>query len=302
MRSIAAGLAASVRAGARIAAATLVEARDGLPAPLGTTMSIDARGGIGGNIGAGCHEAEIVDAALAVLNGAPERVLDFVLDDDLLDGSVCGARLRVALWLPRAEHLPMLDAIADGSATATIAVAGHRITVAAKRPLAVVGATDLAAELTRFARAMDFSVTLIDPRPPFTERVRHPDAERILVAWPDAVLPSLLDERTPLVVLSHDVKIDLPAIRAALATATPYIGLLGSRRAQRARREMLAREGFGSGDLQRISGPAGLDLGALTSAQTALSILAEMLAVVNGRGAAPLRALDGSIHRDPVLR
>jgi xanthine dehydrogenase accessory factor len=116
-------------------------------------------------------------------------------------------------------------------------------------------------------------------------------------AWADEYLPGALSERTPIVVLSHDVKFDLPALRCALQSNAPYIGLLGSRRTQAARRVALQDEGFDEAALARLHGPAGLDLGGVTVAETALSILAEIVAVRRGGEGAPLTRANGAIHR-----
>jgi xanthine dehydrogenase accessory factor len=116
-------------------------------------------------------------------------------------------------------------------------------------------------------------------------------------AWPDEYLPEALNARTPLIVLSHDPKFDLPALRCALNSEAPYVGLLGSRRSQNARRASLRDEGFDQGALARIAGPAGLDIGGVTVAETALSILAEIVAVRRGGGGSPLRVSPGAIHR-----
>jgi xanthine dehydrogenase accessory factor len=147
------------------------------------------------------------------------------------------------------------------------------------------------------ARRLDFNVFVIDPRPTYATRERIPDAFEIVRAWPDDYLPAMLSERTPVVVLSHDPKFDLPALRCALNSDAPYIGLLGSRRSQAARRASLREAGFGETALARIHGPVGLDLGGVTVAETALSILAEIVAECRGGEGLPLRTARGAIHR-----
>jgi len=160
----------------------------------------------------------------------------------------------------------------------------------------LVGATDLAAHLTRAANASDFSVTIVDPRPAFATTKRHSDARRVLVAWPDEALPSLLSDTSAIVVVAHDAKIDLPALRCALQSDVAYVGLLGSRRSQSVRGKSLRELGYSADTLARIHGPTGLDVGAISNAQVACSILAEMLSVLNDRSAAPLRSVPGPIH------
>ncbi|HXM08033.1 MAG TPA: XdhC family protein, partial [Candidatus Acidoferrum sp.] len=121
--------------------------------------------------------------------------------------------------------------------------------------------------------------------------------DEVVVAWPEDALPALLDDRTPLLVLSHDPKIDLPALRCGLRSRAPYVGLLGSRRAQRSRRDALLEDGFEPNEVDRIQGPAGLDLGGVTVAETALSIVAEIVAKSRGGAGTPLSATQLPIHR-----
>ncbi|HYL27839.1 MAG TPA: XdhC family protein, partial [Candidatus Nitrosotalea sp.] len=170
-----------------------------------------------------------------------------------------------------------------------------------KGRLILVGATAVAAELAMLARRLDYDTIVIDPRPSYATADRIPDATEILRAWPDDVLPNLLSAATPIVVLSHDAKFDLPALRCALQSNAPYIGLLGSRRSQAARRATLGEEGFDESALARIHGPVGLDLGGVTVAETALSILAEIVADHRGGEGAPLRAAGGAIHRPRAM-
>ena len=296
MREAYAAIAQRLRSGVPFAAATLLETRHAKPALPGTSIVVDADGSFIGNIGAGCHEGELIETALAALERGEERVVEFSLDDEVLDGSVCGATLSAAVWLPSEPFLETADAIVRGEKTVRFSCAGQEIEIAPLRRLIVVGATLLASHVAAIARSCDFEVTLMDPRPPFATRERHPHAGRILVAWPQDELPRLLSSADAVVIIAHDAKIDMPAIRCALASPVPYIGVLGSRRAQRARAALLSGEGYTAEVLARIHGPAGLDLGATFNAQTACSIVAEMLAVLNARSGAPLRLGDTAIH------
>ena len=297
MRDIYEAIARRLCAGESFAVATLVATSGSAPSPIGTSILVDGDGSFLGNIGAGCHEAHIVEAARIALRGDGEAELHFGLRDELLDGSACGAVLTVAVWLPLPSFALTAELIAKGLERVTFSVGAHVLTIEPMRRLVVAGATSLAAELTRMARAADFHVTVVDPRPGFATRSRQPDAGALIVGWPQDALPSLLDDRTSLVVLSHDVKIDLPAIRCGLEANVPYVGALGSRRAQSARREELAHLGYGADALHRIRGPVGLDIGATTEGQIACAILAELLAVLNRRLALPL--CDG-LSRQPL--
>ena len=118
---------------------------------------------------------------------------------------------------------------------------------------------------------------MVDPRTAFGTRERFPRAT-LIHDWPDVALTNLqLDRRTAVVVLSHDAKLDEPALAAALRSECFYIGALGSRRTQESRRRRLAEEGFGESELARIHGPVGLDIGALTTPEMAISIMGEII-------------------------
>ena len=296
MREIYGEIADRLRNGLPCAVATLVAARQAAPASIGTSILVDSDGSFLGNIGAGCHEAELVESARAALRDGSPRTIDFDVTDELLDGSSCGAFLTVGIWLPDPGFAAVADRIVAGEEPVDFACGAHIIRIERKRRLVLVGATDLAAHLTRAANASDFSVTVVDPRPAFATTRRHSDAHCVLVAWPDDVLPSLLSDTSAIVVVAHDAKIDLPALRCALESDVAYIGLLGSRRSQSVRGKSLQELGYSAGTLARIHGPAGLDVGAISNAQVACSILAEILTVLNDRSAAQLRSFPGPIH------
>lgn len=295
MREIYAEIASRLREGRPCAVATLIATRNASPAPIGTSILIDADGSFTGNIGAGCHESDIVEAARLTLRDEVNRVLEFDMHDELIDGSACGASLEVAIWKPAPEFASTAEQIVAGEETVLFSCAARVVAIAPKRRLLVVGATHLASHLARLARACDFHVTVIDPRPAFATRVRQPDADDLMVAWPNDPLPRLLESADAVVVLAHDVKIDLPALRCALDSHVPYIGALGSRRSQQARRSALSELGYDEPALERIRGPVGLDVGSVTDAQISCSIVAEMLGVLNARSGRPLK--DGLLIR-----
>jgi xanthine dehydrogenase accessory factor len=166
--------------------------------------------------------------------------------------------------------------------------------------LLVFGAVDTAEALCAAAKKLGWTTIVADARPRFATRERLPSADEIIVAWPaDAIAQLEPDARTAVVVLTHDEKFDVPALAGALATEAFYVGALGSRRAQASRRERLLEAGVAEADLDRIAGPCGLDIGAETSPETAISILAEMLATRAGRDGGRLRDAAGSIHVAP---
>jgi xanthine dehydrogenase accessory factor len=163
--------------------------------------------------------------------------------------------------------------------------------------LLVYGAVDTAEALCRAAKQLGWTTIVADARSRFATRERVPSADELLVAWPDEAIAHVRpDLGTAVVVLTHDDKFDLPLLTAALASDAFYVGALGSRRNQERRRELLRAEGVSEADLDRISGPCGLDIGAESPAETALSTLAEILAVRAGRTGGSLKHSAHRIH------
>jgi xanthine dehydrogenase accessory factor len=144
--------------------------------------------------------------------------------------------------------------------------------------MVVIGAVHISQALAPMARQLDLDVTIIDPRTAFATPERFPNVP-VLVEWPDAALPRLgLDRYTALLALTHDPKIDDPALTAALRAECFYIGALGSKKTHARRVERLMQAGFAETDLARIHAPIGLDIGAVSPAEIAVSILAEVVA------------------------
>ena len=167
--------------------------------------------------------------------------------------------------------------------------------------LLVYGAIDTAEALCRGAKLLGWTAIVADARARFATRERIPSADELLVAWPDEAIATVQpDVGTAIIVLTHDDKFDLPMLQAALASEAFYIGALGSRRNQERRRGLLLEAGVPERDLERINGPAGLDIGAESPAETALSMLAEMLAVRVGRPGGALRDAKTRIHAEPL--
>jgi xanthine dehydrogenase accessory factor len=163
--------------------------------------------------------------------------------------------------------------------------------------LVVFGAVDTAEKLCGMAKLLGWTTIVADARAKFATPERLPSADQIIVAWPEeAILQIAPDHQTAVVVLTHDDKFDVPAIKGALETDAFYIGALGSRRNQEKRRERLLEAGVPEAQLARISGPCGLDLGADSQPETAISILAEALAVRAGRDGGKLEQARGRIH------
>jgi len=164
--------------------------------------------------------------------------------------------------------------------------------------LIAFGAVDFAAALCRLARAAGWRPFVVDPRARFAQPARFPDAEEVVAAWPEEAFTQLggIDRATAIAVLTHDPKLDDAALIIALRSQAGYIGAMGSRRAQESRRERLLAKGVTDEELERISAPIGLDLGALTAEETALSIMGEIVAMRHGRAGGRLAHSQGRIH------
>ena len=164
--------------------------------------------------------------------------------------------------------------------------------------LVVFGAVDFAAALCRIAKAAGWRPFVIDPRARFATPERFPEAEAVIAEWPAEALAQIggIDRATYLAVLTHDPKLDDAALLAALDSDAPYIGAMGSRRAQAKRRERLVAAGVSDTQLERVAAPIGLDLGGISAEETAVSIMAELIAVRNGRDGGRLSTASGRIH------
>lgn len=188
---------------------------------------------------------------------------------------------------------------AERSETREVGETSLFVDVIAPAPrLVVFGAVDYAAALCRLARAAGWRPFVCDPRSQFATPERFPDAEQVIAAWPEEAFARAggIDRATYVAVLTHDPKLDDAALSIALRSEAPYVGAMGSRRAQAHRRERLLAAGLDEELLERIAAPIGLDLGAVSAEETALSIMAEVVAVRNGRDGGRLSNAAGRIH------
>ncbi len=219
----------------------------------------------------------------------------------VLDGDAIGAKLLLRPEQPALGSLgdteldrnAARDALAlldqERSESRAYDVNGAEVTVLIETfpppaHLIIVGAVHTGIPLATCAKQLGFRVTVVDPRAAFATPERFPHADELIVEWPDEALPRLrLDRSTYVVVLTHDPKLDDPAVRTALAHPVRYVGAIGSAKTQAKRREKLRDDGVAEADLQRIHGPVGLALGSKTPGEIAISILAEMIAVRRGQ-------------------
>jgi xanthine dehydrogenase accessory factor len=169
-----------------------------------------------------------------------------------------------------------------------------------RRPrLVVFGAVDTAEHLCAAAAALGWRTVVVDARAKLATKERIPSADELMVGWPDDALATIQpDHATAVVVLTHEDRFDVPALIGSLASDAYYVGALGSRRQQDRRRKQLLEEGLTEEEIERISGPSGLDIGAITPSETAVSILAEILATRAGREGGRLQTAKGRIHAE----
>ena len=315
--------------GERFAVATVVATRRSAPRPVGSKLAVSEAGELAGSVSGGCVENEVYGVAREVLEGAPPQLLSYGISDDqaLSVGLPCGGEIDVFVQEPdpallervldvvaREERAVVLtdlqtggqqlvrDAELERGHSRVLELDGRRTFADVYGPpprLLVFGAVDTAEALCRAAKAIGWRTIVADARAKFTTPERIPSADELLVAWPDEALAQVRpDHATAVAVLTHDDRFDIPALQGALAGEAFYVGALGSRRNQARRRERLLEAGVPEEAVDRISGPAGLDIGADSPAETALSILAEIMAVRAGRSGGPLKEAPGRIHAE----
>ncbi|MCW6533846.1 XdhC family protein [Sphingomonas lycopersici] len=296
--------AAKAWKGAPMALATVISTWGSAPRPRGSHMLVHADGRFEGSVSGGCVEGDILDTAARVIAGAPFQLKHYgVADANAWEvGLPCGGQISVLVQSVTAQGFPpdLFEQIgaarADGRAldiftdlasglSGVEPVAGEAFVnrYDAPRRLLIVGAVQIAQSLVALARSLGIATVVIDPRGRFLTEERFPDTT-LDDRWPDdAVAAYHPGPATAVVVLSHDPKIDDPALIAALAAGAGYVGALGSRRSHAARRERLTEAGISSLMLDRIDAPVGLDIGAIGPAEIALSIAAAIVARFNGQ-------------------
>jgi xanthine dehydrogenase accessory factor len=302
-----------VKAGKRAALATVIETWGSAPRRVGAQLVVSGEGAMEGSVSGGCVEGAVVIEALEVLEDGGTRVLEYgVSDGDAFAvGLACGGNIRVLVEPVGAGGMPveMLEALVaaraartqiayvvslDGSSRALVED-GHadrfRLDrsgvsqdgaqfIAVHNPplrLVIVGGVHIAQHLVDMAQATGFDAWVIDPREAFGSADRFPDAH-VVNEWPDEALAQIgVDARTGVVLLTHDPKLDDPALQIALGSDAFYIGALGSKRTHASRVARMGEAGFDVDTIARIHGPVGLNIGASGPAEIAVSILAQMI-------------------------
>ncbi len=307
--------------GQAVALATVVATRRSAPRPLGSKLAVSETGDLAGSVSGGCVESDVAVQAREVLEtGRPKLISYGIADEDAWEvGLPCGGEIdvfveRIEDELPDPATPQVIFTVIDGdragerwvstngevTRTQVLEQDGEQVFAEVLGPpprLLVFGAVDLAEALCRAAKGLGWRTVVADARARFATPERIPSADELLVAWPEDALQRFEpDDRTAVVVLTHEDRWDVPALAGALASNAFYVGALGSRRTQARRREQLLETGVSEEQLDRLCGPAGLDLGAGTPGETALSILAEILAVRAGREGGRLRASSERIH------
>ncbi len=288
-----------------LALATVVSTWGSAPRPRGSHMLVHADGRFEGSVSGGCVESDILQTAADVIAGAPFQLRNYGVADAAAweVGLPCGGEIAVMVQPVSAAGFDpeLFDRIAEArdhgqALTVTTDLAtGHSDLRPVEtgevfvnrydppRRLLIVGAVQIAQALAALATTLGIDTTVIDPRARFLTEERFPGVT-LDDRWPDEAIEALKPgPSTAVVTLSHDIKIDDPALIAALASNAPYVGALGSRRSHAARRGRLAAAGLSAVQIDRIDAPVGIDIGAIGPSEIALSIAAAMVGAFHDR-------------------
>lgn len=309
-----------------IALATVVETWGSSPRPLGSKMVVTRSGKMAGSVSNGCIEGAVFEEAQKVLKAHEPKVAAFGVADDVAFsvGLACGGHIEVFIQPLAPVHEQLIELLEEnrpatlrtnlitGEATVSDGTPsgselarreGDWFVEPFRRParLIIVGAIHIAIPLHRLAKLMGYRVTVVDARAKFATKERFPEADELVVAWPDEAMSNItLDNSTYVVILTHDPKFDLPALRSVLGKDVGYIGAIGSRKTNENRFAALRAEGFTEDQLSRVHGPVGLDLGGRGAEETALGIMAEITAVRFGGSGSFMREVRAKPSSSPA--
>ncbi|MDJ0335809.1 XdhC family protein [Salinibacterium sp. G-O1] len=299
MFDIAERILEAVDAGRTLAVATAISIDGSAPRTTGSSMAFDGETVIG-SIAGGCVEGSVVETCDLVLQDGVARTVEFGVSDETAFnvGLTCGGQLRIHV---QAVTPAIVAALRDRSPITSIICEGDDVEVFVEHPpiqrrMIIFGAMEFSAALAPAAAALGYRVTVCDPRPLFATSARFPTAE-VVVSWPtDYLAATDVDEQTVICILSHDARFDAELVAMALELPVAYVGAMGSRNTHDRRVASLLERGVTESAMLRLHSPIGLDLGASTPGETALSVLAEVLAARTDSTALPLAVTTGAIH------
>jgi xanthine dehydrogenase accessory factor len=272
----------------------------GISDELGLSVGLPCGGEI--QVYVDAYEPELIERLIAAAEREEPAVLYEVVSGDQLGAKTLVLESGEVVGDGLGEPPVSVDELLRGGRSMLVEEDGRTVfcDVFGRKPrLVVFGAVDTAEHLCRAAQALGWRTIVVDARAKLATEERIPSADELLVAWPEEAIEQIRpDHATAIVVLTHEDRFDVPALKGALDTEAYYVGALGSRRNQERRRERLLAEGLDEEAFERIAGPSGLDLGASTPAETAVSILAEILAVRAGREGGRLKTASGRIHAE----
>ncbi|MBI3158496.1 MAG: XdhC family protein [Chloroflexi bacterium] len=304
------------RSGEKIALCTVLETWGSSPRRAGAHMAVIADGRIAGSVSGGCVEGAVIQAAMESLSVDAPKLLHFGVTDDVAweVGLACGGEIDILVFPLPSEFLAQLtteleingraayEVIVDASQNARVELNVVPLDDEKRQPcllrengklrfynpiqpgleLILIGGGHVAQALARFAALLSFPVCVIDPRATFAKLGRFPSSTNVIHGWPqDVLVPDFISRHHAVVTLSHDPKIDDPALTAALRSKAWFIGALGSHRTHLQRVSRLRMKGFSDDDLARVYGPVGFDLGAFSVEELGLEILSEIMAMRN---------------------
>ena len=297
-----------------VAIATVVETWGSSPRPLGSKMIVSESGKMAGSVSNGCIEGAVFEEAQKVLASGLGKLVEYgVADETAFEvGLACGGHIAVFIrkanevddslcdYLEEERPCLMETDLAKGEVALLLKAPdreqpwqeGDVFYEPYPRPasMVIVGAIHIAIPLHRLAKLMGYRVTVVDARGAFATKERFPEADEVRVQWPDEALQSLpIDRSTAVVILTHDPKFDLPALRSVLGRGAGYVGAIGSRKTNQNRFDALRAEGFTDAQLAEVHGPIGLDLGGRGAEVTALGIMAEVTAARFGGSGGSMR-------------
>lgn len=306
-----------VEAGRKVALATVVRTWGSAPRPLGAQLVVAEDSTFQGSVSGGCVESAVIFEALEAMEDGKCRVLSFGVSNATAFevGLACGGEIEVMVepigvgqgigvdllrdlvaaraarrpvvvevntetWERRLRERDLSDPALEERFRTDKSLREDDLFQAVHNPplrMVIVGAVHIAQPLLTMARLAGFDVVMVDPRDGFASDARFPDVS-FLEGWPDEALSDYgLDARTAVITLTHDPKIDTPALEAAIGSDAFYIGALGSKRTHGKRIDALKDAGFSDGQIARIDGPVGLDIGAMSPAEIAVSIMGEVV-------------------------